>query len=542
MNPDPASDPEELPFSGVQIDYYAPSENGSTSFHGAYATPITTDAIREAVRTELESAKAERKRKKQTQQEAYPRTAFEAFRKAFPDGPIRSGIAPTLQEVQQWSDNFLSALTTDEQSAENAAMEKVRPRLDPIEAEIAAIAAQKRKAYETAVNVELAAALQDFDKQASAADRMVIEGGGAVGNGASTAEERQELESRWRSNKVGEIDAQFAGVCAPLEARRQAILKEVDADLQNWRHRTAAFRKRHDKLRAEQLRLVQEEQLVQKAHEVKAAVIRTVSERAGSGPAADAAVVAASMGMSAMVKITRRKTLYAFLWKTFLVLVLLAAASGFVYAWKTRAIHALFRRGQIFRRQTTTVEGHELLSEPPRPDTDFDHFFWLRNTTGICRQVSKGAFAGNRMSLPWSDGTTVDVTLSAVSKWLSMYAGNSTCFCAAHLGLGLPAVRLYKDEEPYVLFNPAPVLSEVASAVCNPGVLNDDTLVQFSAAVRDQWVMEDDGPLPDWVHNPPFQFPKAGFFTFADWTGRQQKIYLDDGGAACYGYCSILCQ
>ena len=103
-------------------------------------------------------------------------------------------------------------------------------------------------------------------------------------------------------------------------------------------------------------------------------------------------------------------------------------------------------------------------------------------------------------------------------------------------------MRLYKNGEPYVLFNPAPVRADMAPALCDPKMLEDDVLVQFSDTVLEQWVVEDDGPPPDWVQNPSFRFPKLGIFSFRDWSGRQQKIYLDDGGAACYGYCETLCK
>ena len=537
---DPAHDPETGGLTAVAIDMYAPSETGSFAGHGVLSSGMTAEELRDVVRSELDAAKEEKKKKMQ-QTEAYPRPAFEAFRKAFKDGPIVTGPSLTSQELEQWSANFLAALDADEKAAAESAMNKVRPRLVPVEDAIAKIVVQKRKAHEDA-EAELQEVLSAFDAQAEAATLLANEERVVHDDDAGMAARRQETERVWRENKAGEIESRFASEYNPLVVSRERLLREVDADLKSWTAQTKRYRARHTKLRAEKMTLINDAHRARKAEEVRTAVIRNVSDRAGEGAAADVAVLASSVAMGAMVKISHRKTLYAILWKIATVVLVLALLAGGYYAWKTRAIHALLRRGQTFRRTTTTVGEQELLSEPPRPETDYDHFFWMRNATGVCIAVPADGFAKNRVAIPWSDGSSVEVTLSAVNKWLSMYAGKSTCFCAQHIGLGLRAMRLYKDGEPYVLFNPSPVLPDMAQALCNPKLLADDVLVRFSDTVREQWTVEDDGPPPDWVQNPSFRFPQLGIFSFFDWKGRPQKIYLDDGGAACYGYCETLCK
>jgi t-SNARE complex subunit (syntaxin) len=537
---DPAYDPETGGLSGVVVDMYTPSESGSTTGHTVLSSGMTAEDLREMIQSEV-AILGEAKKKRKQQAEAYPRPAFGAFRAAFPQGPIVVGDELTIVEVDQWSNNFISALDADTAAATEAAMRKVRPRLDPIENEIAKIVAQKRKAHEEAEE-DLKGVLADFDKQSKAARRLATEDGAAEGEDSDTDIRRKETETIWRQNKGSEIDSRFAPEYNPLVVAREKLLKEVEADLKRWMAQTERYRQTHAKWRKEYETKMEDAYRVRKAAGVRDAVIRTVSDRAGTGVAADVAVLASSVTMGAMVKISQRQTFYAVLRRiVFGLLVIALLVSGY-YMWKTRTIHALLKRGQTFRRPTTTVNEIELLSEPPQPAIDYDHFFWLRNTTGVCTSVSDDDFAKNRVTIPWSDGTNVTVTLSAVAKWLSTYAGKSTCFCAQHIGLSLRAMRLHKDGEPYVLFNPKPVRPDMTPGRYNLKTLEDDALVQFSDTVRAQWVVEDDGPLPDWAQNPAFRFPKRGFFDSFDWKKKEQKVYLDDGGAACYGYCELLCK
>ena len=472
--------------------------------------------------------------------------AFDAFRAAFPNGPMcESGCIPTDEQIQAWSDNFLLAVQTDMSAAEEAAWGPYRNEHTEVVLQLEALDQEARALLEAAQCSILGPLLDNLDNQQS----LALE---ALGNSnvpenweEECTEKRNEYIENWTKNFKDETRKKQGPQREVLISKQTKIETEVESRLKPHRKNAEARRSQHDKIlgRIKQNRIDSER--VSRAEAVGRSVIETVSNRVGDGVAGDAAVVATSAVMKGMARIQKRQTFYRFLRWTAFVLFLLVLGAGGLYAYKTKVFANLFKRVPTFRHLGMVESANRLepayLNETPDPTTDYDHFFWLRNTTGLCHAIAEQDFVRNSVLLPWSDGKNVQVTLTAVSHWLEINAASASCFCAQHIGLPVQAVRIVKKEKAYTMFNPLPLHQDYAQGLCDPSGMKEDRMVRFESTVRRIWFEEQEGPPPEWSQTRSFRFWKSGMFWFMDVSGTPTRIYLDDRESACVTFCSNMC-
>lgn len=500
---------------------------------------VTAESIRSIVVQEIKASR----RRRTKERDCLVTPAFDAFRKTFPNGPLENeqgGYDPAV--VRGWEANFATALESDHQKAVAAAWGTNHEKHGGLVRQIAALHSRTAAEIESEVGRGLSVILQKLDQEANAA--LLAIGGSAIpATWEAEWEERKKASTAEFTAQVRRsAEAAHAKELKALEEERLRLEGEVSATMVPHLAHEAKMRKALGTILARVRQKNADLEREAKAKEVGDAVTKNVASRAGDGIGGDILVVATSAVMGGMQRISRRQTFYRVLRWAAAVALLLVVSGGLWYAWHTRALHALFRRAPIFSRNTVVAKDRELLALAPDPVTDYDHFLWMMNTTGLCTRVSAADFAGNMVTVPWSVGGTMHVTLTSIERWMHMHANGSGCFCAQHIGVGVFAMRLARQESAYVMFNPAPANEVASPAVCNPGLQQDDRIVRFTSAVRDEWVVEDDGPLPAWTTNPPFTFPAPGSFKFQDVAGATFTIHLYEAEAACYGYCKTLCK
>lgn len=476
--------------------------------------------------------------------------AFDAFRAAFPNGPTCDpDCLPTDEQIQAWSENFLLAIETDMNSAEEAAWSPCRNEHAEVVSQLDALDREAFALLEIAQCEVLGPLLDNLDKQHSQALEALGNSDVPANWEEECTEKKTEYIENWTKNFNDETRKKQGPQRMDLISKQAKIESEVESRLKPHRKNAETRRSQHDKIlkRIQQNRIDSER--VNRAEVVGRSVIETVSNRVGDGMAGDAAVVATSAIMKGMARIQRRQTFYRFLrWAAFVLFLLILGAGG-LYAQKTKVFSNLFKRVPTFRPLVMVESPNRLepayLNETPDPETDYDHFFWLRNTTGICHTISEQDFVRNSVLLPWSDGKKMQVTLTAVSHWLEIHAAGASCFCAQHIGLPVPAVRIVKNEKAYTMFNAIPLHQDYAQGRCDPSGMREDRMVRFESTVRRIWIEEqeeeEEGPPPEWSQTRPFRFWKSGMFLFMDVSGIPIRIYLDDRESACVTFCSNMC-
>ncbi|MGE0525448.1 MAG: hypothetical protein AB7P49_00185 [Bdellovibrionales bacterium] len=477
--------------------------------------------------------------------------AFDAFRKSFPQGPLCDpGEVPTDENVEVWSQNFVLAVNADMEAAESAAWVDVRAEYDDVTSALEKLDRDALEALEVAQHVELADLLVSLD----AANETAL---AALGNNNVPENWESECETRkneYIENWTKKFNESMALAQAPqrndLIERKTKIEKGVEEALAPHRKNAKGRMSQHEKIMQKIAQSRVDLERTKRAEKIGQSVVENVSSKVGDGVTGDAAVLATSMVMKSVTHLQRRQNLYRVLRIAILLVIVLALVGGGVYAWRTRALANLFKRIPRFRKMNVVeaddARGPAFLTETPDPFEDYDHFFWMRNTSGICKAPGEAELASNSVVLPWSNGENVRVTITALSYWfdrLENQTEHSSCFCAQHVGLPLRAMRIVKEGRSYTMFNARPVEPLYGQALCNPAALKDDLMVRFESEVRGVWMHEEeDGPPPEWAQTRPFHFWKNGMFWFEDVHGKSKRIYLTDNEAACVTFCENMCK